>query len=66
MIKETTITLDDKFVKKLVKTLFYGACYTSAHKMRYDREAHKVFDTVVGMLEEQGWHYTMNGEIKEN
>jgi len=63
MAKETTITLDNKLVKKIIKAMFYGGCYTSAYRMSNCRAIHKTFDEFVEMLEMQGWRYSMNGEM---
>lgn len=63
--KTTTITLSNKVLKKLVKGVFYGGCYTSAYRMRDSNSIHNVFDTLINELKEQGWSYGMNGEIME-
>jgi hypothetical protein len=63
MAKETTITIDNKLVKKIVSAMFYGGCYTSAHRMSNCNTTHNALNEFVCILESKGWKYTMNGNI---
>lgn len=65
MAKTTTITIDNGLLKRIVRAAFYGGCYTSAYHMSDCSSVHKAFDALVEILQEQGWTYTMNGQINQ-
>lgn len=61
--KETTLIINNKLIKKIVKAMFYGGAYTSTYRMSDCNSIHKAFDEFIELLKAQGWHYGMNGEI---
>ena len=61
--KSTTITLDNKLVKKMVMAMFLGGCYMGATGMSNRKSAADAFEEVIETLEAQGWKYFMNGII---
>lgn len=61
--KETTLTIDNKLIKKIVKAMFYGGGYTSTYRMSDNNSIHKAFEEFIELLKAKGWHYGVNGEI---